>query len=272
MAIIREIELHWEQQPQEQVRPSEWALSRGIGSLLLPSIGLRDLIDGAEWEVWGTPPAVTSGQHGICLDTTAAYGGLLLRPRVNLSGAAQTHVMLVQTTGIAGQYAGLLSSSSIGGDNASLSIQANASSVWSTWLGNADSAWSGVSTQYGPTLLIVTGDASGTKTYLGGTLIHSTASAPAAQVNSRIVLFGERSALASYATAGRLWLYAGLQQRLSDAEVADLNGNLWQRLLDPIVFSTWADAAPISVPNITFVGAENITATSADYRATLDYA
>lgn len=59
---------------------------------------------------------------------------------------------------------------------------------------------------------------------------------------------------------------------LPESLAADLLGNPWQ-LFAPIERRIWVPGeAPGGVPSITAVYAENITATSADYRVTLDYA
>lgn len=59
---------------------------------------------------------------------------------------------------------------------------------------------------------------------------------------------------------------------LSADEIRRVSANPWQ-VLAFVKRRIWApDASGSTVPDITFVGAENILATSADYRVTLDYA
>lgn len=62
------------------------------------------------------------------------------------------------------------------------------------------------------------------------------------------------------------------ERGLSADELMALHANPWA-LFEPQVRRIWVPSAGgSSVPNITFVGAENITSNSVDYRVTLDYA
>ncbi len=239
-------------QPQGPVQPSAWARSRGIGSLLLPSAGLRDLVDGGTWSSWGTAPVIGTGLHGRCIDSTAAFGGLSLTPAVNQATAAQTHILLVETTATSGAYAGLLACASGDGSSASVSVQRNSGNTqWATWCGVADTNWSSPTSQaIGPSLLILTGNSAGTYTYLDGTAIETTAGAPVAQSNSRLVLGGERAANAGYATKTRIYLYAHLTQRLTAGEVAALSANPWQ-LFAPAERRIWVPSAGGSLPTLS---------------------
>lgn len=273
MGRIREIGLPWGRQPQEPVRPSEWALSHGIGSLLIPSLGLRDLVDGGTWTTWGTLPAVGVGQHGVNVDTTAAYGGLLLFPRVNQATAAQTHIALIETTAVSGIYAGIFACSDASATNNSLSLQRNTSDTgWDAWNSSTNlGVASPVSAAFGPSLLIMTGDSVSTYVLHEGVL--TLVPNPTAFSDSRLTLFGERSGSISYATRGRLYAYAHFTTRLSADDLGALSvGTIWQHLLAPDTGRVWVPGAGGTVPDITAVSAENITATSADYRVTLDFA
>lgn len=72
--------------------------------------------------------------------------------------------------------------------------------------------------------------------------------------------------------AGDIYLSFGSFDWLQESSGRQLLANPWQ-LFAPIERRIWVPGeAPGGVPSITAVYAENITATSADYRVTLDYA
>lgn len=259
----------WDSQPQEAAPiAAEWR--RGLHSVLLPSIGLRDY-SGEQWTTWGTAPTRSGDRHGVCIDTTGAFGGLMLSPAANSATASQTHLFVVETTAVSGDYAGLFSVASADGSSNSLSFQRDNTGRWAVWGGgsnaNLDMSYAAA---FGPSVLIVTGDASGSAAYLDGVQVLAGGSAPASQGNSRIVLFGERAASASYATKGKCYLRAGWTRGLSAAEIADISGNPW-RLFAPREMRIWKPSAA-AVPNITAVYADSVTTSSVTPRVTLDFA
>ena len=71
---------------------------------------------------------------------------------------------------------------------------------------------------------------------------------------------------------GRVSFLYGFSQQLPGADVAALSANPWQLFAPRRIRVPVYGAAPAGVPDVTFVGAENILATSAGYRVTLDYA
>ena len=80
--------------------------------------------------------------------------------------------------------------------------------------------------------------------YEGGALVASApTSTPAAQANSRVVLFGERAASTTYSMAGKIYFHASWNRRLSVAEIASISANPWQIFGD--------DATPIAVSYAT---------------------
>lgn len=276
MPGARQILRPWTHQPQEVVRPSEWARSRGLGSLLLPSLGLRDLQDGGTWTPWGTAPVGGVGPHGVGVDATAAFGGLMLLPRVTQATPAQTHIILVQTTGSSGAYAGLVGTAKADGSQASLFVQRQGTDAgWDIWSSSTSIPWSSpTSASIGPSLIVVTGDASGTTAYVDGVVAMSSISvAPAAFSDSRLVLFGERGASAAYSIKGTLYVYAHLTQRLSADEVAGLSvTSIWRHLLAPQRIAVPKASAAPAVPDITAVYADSVTTSSVTPRVTLDFA
>lgn len=272
MARTREIARPWTQQPHGPVQPSAWARSRGIASLLLPSAGLVDLVDGGTWATWGTAPVRSTGPHGVCIDTTAAFGGLLLMPSSNICAGAQSHVALVETTAVSGSYAGLIATASSDGAGASLALQQDATANWDLWLGGSNyHLVPQPGTAFGPTAIVMTGSASLSEVYVGGAQSASQAAGPTTQSSSRIILFGERAANASYATKGRLYVYAAFQIALSAADARYISANPWQ-LFAPTKRRIWVPSASSAVPSITAVYADSVTASSVVPRVTLDFA
>lgn len=218
MARLRQIDLPWTQQPQEAVRLAPQYSD--AGACLLPSLGLVDLVSGRQWSIFGAP---SQGPDALGLSGRASSNGWYITPQRNLSGAAQTHIMLVQSTATTGAYAGLLASASSDGSSASMSFQRNAAdSQWFYWAGATDIASTGVSKAFGPSLLVMAGDSSGAEVWVDGAQVLTSVNGPSAQSTSRIVLFGERSANTGYATSGSVWLYLGLPYRLPASEVARL--------------------------------------------------
>lgn len=110
------------------------------------------------------------------------------------------------------------------------------------------------------------------KGYARGVMGASSAYQTLACIRSASDLVIQGRADAAKPGADLVFFVAAWNRALSDSEHASLAVNPWQ-LLTPLARRIWVPSAAASaVPNITFVGAENITATSADYRVTLDYA
>lgn len=190
------------------------------GACLLPSLGFTDLVSGRPWSTFGTP---SQGADALGVSGRAASNGWYITPQRNLSGAAQTHILVVQSTNTSGAYAGLLASANSDGSGASMSFQRNASdSQWFYWSGATDIDSTGVAKAFGPSVLVMAGDSSGAEIWVGGAQVLTSATGPSAQSTSRIVLFGERAANTGYATSGSVWLYLGLPYRLPASEVARL--------------------------------------------------
>ena len=67
-------------------------------------------------------------------------------------------------------------------------------------------------------------------------------------------------------------MQAAWNRALTPAERGDIGRNPWQVFAPQRILVPTSGAGGGAVPDITFVGAENITATSANYRVTLNYA
>lgn len=233
----RRILLPWESQPQERVRPSErWQNS--CGSLFIPALGFRDHVSEQFWSTFGTAPVLSRGRHGVALDNTAAFGGVIHTPNKNLCGSYQTHILLVETTASAGNYSGLACSSDAAGANSSFSVQRNSSNTgWQNWSGGSPSGnWTTTSTAWGPSLLVLTGGPQYDFAYRDGVLEANglgSGAGPVTRTDSRIVLFGERAASATYSIKGRIYFYAHLVEALSLAEIDTLTENIWS-MVEPV--------------------------------------
>lgn len=211
MGVIHTLRRPWDAQPQRAVRLAD--AFAGAGACLLPSLCFVDLVSGQLWTPFGTTPGASVQGLGRAVDSTGAAGGLYLTPTINLSGAAQTHILIAQAVSNTGNYAGLIASASADGSSASLSLQKSTLTNYYYWSGGTDVAAVSAPT-IDPSVIVVAGDAAGTDVWVGGALALSTGSGPVARSNSRVILLGERSASASYATLGRVWLYLGLPYRL----------------------------------------------------------
>lgn len=238
-------------QPQSLVRPN-WAstLTNGLITSSLPTQGLIDVVTGERWTTWGTAPSIRPSKQGVAWDTTAAFGGLMLQSSKNIATAAQTHILLVETTATSGIYAGLVATSDSSGATGSVSLQREGSdTAWYSYGSSAGPTWT-LSTAFGPSVLVFTGDSTGLAAYLNGVSIGSDAgNTPAAQSSSRVVLFGERSASATYATKGRIYGYWGFNRRLTLAEIAALSKNPWQLFVPekrPLFFSTGGGGSTVT--------------------------
>jgi len=224
----RPAERPWLVLPQEAGVTLRRRYAADAGSLLLPGVGgLIDLVDGGTWTPWGTAPVMSAGVHGLCIDSTAAFGGLTLAPKRSLATAAQTHILLVETTAVSGDYAGLVTSANSDGSQASLAMQRDATAKWACWVSNGtfDPFDFANSPSLGPSVIILTGDASGTVAYVDGVL-QASLPAPSVFSTSRLVLGGARDASASYATKARIWLYVQLTRRVSTDEIAEITAYL----------------------------------------------
>lgn len=248
-------------------------LSLGLTAAVLPTAGLRDQVTQELWTTWGTAPSLKPGRHGVAWDNTAAFGGLMLQSLRNLATAAQTHIVLVETTDTSGAYAGLFSTSTADGSTAgSLSFQRESGdSIWTSYgsSGGSPAPTYLVSKAFGPTILVLSGDSSGITSWAGGIQIGTTAAnTPVAQSNCRIVLFGERFASVGNSTKAKIYGYWGFNRRLSNAEIAEITRNPWQLYEPdnaPLVFPVVGGGSPYSLDGEA--GSYTLTGVSAALQA-----
>jgi hypothetical protein len=217
-------------------------LTKGLSLSLLASQSLRDLVTDENWSTFGTAPVFGVGKRGRDIDASAAYGGVYLAStKVNTAGAAQTHAIVCDFISISGPYAGLLTSANAAGTSASLTLQdPGAASSFAIYTSNttyADTVLADTA-PFGPSVIVISGDVSGCDLYKDGIVLATSPNVLTAQTNSRIVIFGERSASATYASKGRLYFHASWNRRLSAVEKVAFSKNPYQ-LLRPKQRKLW---------------------------------
>lgn len=117
----------------------------------------------------------------------------------------------------------------------------------------------------------VSWDAATMRFYAKGKLAESGSfTAPVASNAARRSHIGAGTSFFGSSSAG-LSVVAVFNRAFAESEYVSLYLNPWQ-LFAARRFVVPVPAAGGAVPNITFVGAENVAATSADYRVTLDFA
>lgn len=235
-------------QPQGAVG-IDWSnpITSRLQSLLNPARSLVDIVDGGTWTPWGTTPSAGVGPRGRAVDSLAAFGGLRLDTRVNIALGDQTHIIVCDFASVSGNYAGLLTAADTSGTITSLSLQNAVSAMFNIWPANSGEVATTLPTgaPFGPSVIVLVGSAAGCIAYKNGVQIGSNGSGPTSRSNTRIVLHGERTASATYASKARTYLYGGWNRRLSVAEIKSLSDNPWQ-IFAPI-------RTPIFVPIVPVV-------------------
>ena len=128
-------------------------------------------------------------------------------------------------------YAGFVTVSAADGSQSSLALGAYLTSKYAVWCGSATiedtpiEAYSAWSRDY---VTVLTGSAAGTKVYQDGLSVFSTGNTPDSKANSRLTLYGTRTADPSYAAKVYSYLVAAWDRTLSASEVAELSANPWQ--------------------------------------------
>lgn len=204
--------------------------------------GLVDVIDFSQ----GTPrslllrtPAIPFGStpqrsvtsSGIATDSSSAFGGwYFLRGDNAYASAEQTHIAVAEYLSESGYYAGYFCSADYSGTNASLSLQGTSNGSDLT-IYPAGATVSGAGTLIRGTGINVIGlsaSSSSANFYKNGKLIWAGSSSPAVQSNSKLVLFGERTASSGYAVKGRQLLHLVFNRHLSPVQHVSIANNPWQ--------------------------------------------
>ena len=101
---------------------------------------------------------------------------------------------------------------------------------------------------FGPTVIFLTGDnVTGINVYSNGKMVASNAASPTAQSDSRIVLFGERTASAAFSIKAKIYLYLFWNRKLTAYEVSSITQNPWQ-LFAPASRNLPIDAGTVIPP------------------------
>lgn len=214
-------------QPQSSVKIN-WAnpITKGLALSILPSMGRKDLVTGETWVKFDYDPFISVGNKGVAIDSTAGFGGLTITPKSNVATSEQTHVILVEAQAAAAPDAGLLSIASADGSTSSFSFQDNASTgVWSIY---PTSTTLPNNVPFGPSVIIITGDTTSSVAYKDNQVILGSGPAINPLSNSRVVLFGERSFQAGYATKAKIYFHASWTRKLTRAEIQSISENPWQ--------------------------------------------
>lgn len=208
---------------------------RNLRHCLLPSLGLTDLISKERWLTWGTAPTSGVYQQGRVVDASANFGGLILNPAQTVATAAQTHLFVTSTDNFSGIYSGLLTVAIGDGSAASFAFQDTSNLNCGIWTDNStppDLPFP--SRTIRPIgVLIITGDSTGSAAYWNGIELGTKGAGPTTFSNSRIVLYGERLASASYCLKGKTPLYAYAPVKIGAAQAKSLSANPWQIFAPP---------------------------------------
>ena len=291
MARTRELALPWRQQPQEAVRPAEQ-----YADMHAAFIGGQTALVGAAGGVWtpeGTPVAGVSPFGRTTSAPSYATAGRWLAPQIPAGGMSTwpgiTVVVALRAADLAdGDYPAAVSILPVGAGQyyGCVNLTVERPGVRSIYWRVGDSP-----TNLTPT---VYGSVPGADEWTPGDELVIVARWD--KLTSRIAVrrngavrrnsaghsYGWQSvaqevAVGGYVRSGyrmsehQIALAAIVQRDVGADAEAELLGNPWalfapRRILVPTY------SAPGAVPDITFVGAENILATSADYRVSLNYA
>lgn len=223
----------WTRQPQRSV-----ALARRYAdavAVATPWLGTNNIAaPGANWAAtsFGTAPTTGSGRLGVAIDATANYGGRVITPVRNPGTVDQTHVLVVECTGVAGSYAGLFFVGNIGSSTNAFSMQRNATNTgWWLYKDNVTSTAdiSDLGQTFGPTVIVLARTYTTATVYINGKrALNQTDAGMLGVTGSSVMFFGSRDNNTTYATKGKVYAYAGFQRRMPDAELQSLSLNPWQ--------------------------------------------
>lgn len=234
MAFILPTEEPWTSQPQGAVGidVAENPLVKGLVDVIDLSCPIpRSVILGTPPTSFGTKPVGGVFRYGRVADASAAFGGWYFqRSDGKYTTAAQTHVAVAQYNSATGNYAGYFATADGTGASSSASLQdATGGDVWiypagTKVVGAANSFLTST-----PLVLVLTVNSSTHAIYVNGDQIASiTGAAVPTYSTSRLVLFGERSASASYAVKGKSALHLLYNRILSPWEIRAISLNPWQ--------------------------------------------
>lgn len=233
MIILPQKEL-WVTQPQElvEINLEDNPLTKGLIDVIDLSKPIpRSVILGTSPTSFGTKPVGGVFRYGRVADASAAFGGWYFqRSDGKYTTAAQTHVAVAQYNSATGNYAGYFATADGTGASGSASLQdATGGDVWIYPAGTKAVGAANSFLTSTPLVLVLTVNSSTHAIYVNGDQIASiTGAAVPTYSTSRLVLFGERSASASYAVKGKSALHLLYNRVLSPWEIKAISRNPWQ--------------------------------------------
>jgi len=194
---------------------------------------------GPTWTTFGTAPPENFGPSGRQLDARAAFGGVYYSPTPTVNANATQSLLFYGTvTAYSGNFAGFLTMADATGANNSNSFQRNGTNTeWNLYVSGgvgASSATDPVLNAARPVCVLLTSSTHwGSSVWVNGAKFLSAAGTGAAVTGCRVVVFGERTASASFASKGTCALRAHWNSRgMTDAEAHALTKNPW-RIFQP---------------------------------------
>lgn len=261
MGRIREIELPWTQQPQEAA-PIADGYASGMELLVNYGVATSDLLRGRAMTVVGssTYGASPIGRSIVTPSGGQSGGGYTVGTR---GGALPLSLLLVSYISAQGTLCSVADTYYSGDPFLLLSSDASDLRLYTAY------AWRTLgSSATGVHIVGLRYDGAVLEVWRNGALIWSLALASLGGDNSADLYVGSGY---GYSADAAHALVAYWHRDVGAAAMGALTRNPWdlfapRRILIPTA------AAPAAVPDITFVGAENITSNSAGYRVTLNYA
>lgn len=290
---VREILLPWDQQPQEMARlrvgrPGSW--------LLLPD---QLCLPGGDSVAWSQTANVTRkpSTAGTGMSVGTALDSFFVPPQPTLQTGQIAYVVQLVFTSTSSFFAGGFgyNGGGAGGSYVEQPFDFNMDQNGSESVGKlrcSFRAYGGGATRFGPasacfstgvlhTAVVLFNAAASAELWVDGRSIPLTFS-NSGFVDDPTTIYPKRFAVGNFnygsdydyvywgTTEATYSLFARIVGRDFDPREVSINP---YSLLEPKrIIVPYSAAAPSAVPNITFIGAENITATSADYRVTLDFA
>lgn len=283
MSRVRTIELPWAQQPQEAVG-IDWAnpITRGLCFVAVYSDGSLTNLAAGDRGAYGASAVSGVGAAGRTLYATAQpYAASWPGALVTSDGAGTGDYTLLSFSAPAaeGDISSLISQAS---GSTQLYLLSNTNTSYGASAGTLTlGEYDGNNPMFeAPGVVdggwhVFVGVRSGTTRYIDcdGVQVGTGTGVAARVYASGAFLYS--SGIYGYTNWTRPHphvMQAAWNRALTPAERGDIGRNPWQVFAPRRILVPTSGAGGGAVPDITFVGAENITATSANYRVTLNYA
>lgn len=279
---MKELVLPYRAQPQGFAQPAARWKKRGLVALVLPHLRF-ECVTRSMMTVEGAPAKIgAAGAPGLAMFTDGSDDAIYCKiPRIALTAYTLVALAQSQSNGIDTRHVSMGDSGSgtpvcymgSGGDRAATFRYFARDDAGTSEIDEGISTFTPYDGNVRFMARTFVGGASGSSVgYYDGNVELNTnaANVGTTTVDQFCVGALRRDSTGSF-WAGRTWIAAAFSTALSIAELDELRANPWQ-LFDSEIILIPASGGASTVPNITFVGAENILAASADYRVTLDYA